>query len=194
MADDKKIKSSDAGEVEKKDDLAVKNDSAAKNLVDKKVTEAPNFFDTTKDSSDEIKDEKVGEQDEKNEKAKAGKRKVIKLIKRGQAHIQSTYNNTIVSLTDQNGNILSWSTAGKCGFKGAKKATPYAAGIVVRDAAGRAVKDQGLKEVNVFVKGVGSGREGAVRALQANGLTVLGIKDVTPTPHNGCRQKKVRRV
>ena len=186
MDKDKKIKSSDAGEIKENDGVA--------NKVDKKVTETPNFFDTTNDNSDGLSDDAAKAQDEQGEKAKAGKRKVIKLIKRGQAHIQSTYNNTIVSLTDQNGNILSWSTAGKCGFKGAKKATPYAAGIVVRDAAGRAVKDQGLKEVNVFVKGVGSGREGAVRALQANGLTVLGIKDVTPTPHNGCRQKKVRRV
>ena len=194
MDNDKNNKLGDVGEVEKKDDLAIKNDGAAKIFVDKRVTEKPNFFDTTNDSGDELNDEKATEQSEKKKETNSGKRKIVKLIKRGQAHIQATYNNTIVSLTDQNGNILSWSSAGKCGFKGAKKATPYAAGVVVKDAAARAVKDQGLKEVNVLVKGVGSGREGAVRALQANGLTVLGIKDVTPTPHNGCRQKKVRRV
>ena len=140
-------------------------------------------------------DEKSGEvKIVKTKQGQSKKSKVAKLIKRGQAYIQATYNNTIISFTDQNGNLLTWSSAGKCGFRGAKKSTPYAAGVVVKDAAERAIKERGLKEVNVFVKGVGSGREGAVRALQVNGLTVLGIKDVTPIPHNGCRPKKVRRV
>ena len=121
------------------------------------------------------------------------KKKIKKKVSRGQAHIQATYNNTIITLTDQNGNVLAWSSAGVNGFKGPKKATPYAAGIIVKNAAEKA-KDYGLQEVDVFVKGVGAGREAAVRALHANGITVGSIKDVTPIPHNGCRPKKVRRV
>ena len=121
------------------------------------------------------------------------KKKLKKKVSRGQAHIQATYNNTIVSLTDANGNIIAWSSAGVNGFKGPKKATPYAAGIIVKNAAEKA-KEYGLQEVDVFVKGVGSGREAAVRALHANGITVASIKDVKPIPHNGCRPKKVRRV
>jgi len=114
-------------------------------------------------------------------------------VSQGCAYIQSTYNNTIVTLTDLNGNALGWSSAGNCGFKGPKKSTPYAASIVVKNAAER-VKDTGLKELNVFVKGVGSGRDSAIRALNANGFQVLAIKDITPLPHNGCRQPKPRRV
>jgi len=121
------------------------------------------------------------------------KKKIKKKISRGQAHIQATYNNTIITLTDQSGNALAWSSAGINGFKGPKKATPYAAGVIVRNAAEK-VKDYGLQEVEVFVKGVGAGREAAIRALHANGIAVTSIKDVTPIPHNGCRSKKVRRV
>ncbi len=122
------------------------------------------------------------------------KGKIIKMVRRGTAYVQSTYNNTIVTLTDQNGNVLGWSSSGKCGFKGPKKSTPYAAGIVAKDAIDKVAPERGLREVNVFVKGVGSGREAAVRALQANGLSVLLIKDITPMPHNGCRPAKIRRV
>ncbi len=111
----------------------------------------------------------------------------------GNAHIQATYNNTIVSLTDLNGNVLSWSSAGVNGFKGPKKATPYAASLIVKDAVEKAA-DTGLKEVNVFISGVGQGREGALRAFNANGLNILTIKDVTPIPHNGCRPPRPRRV
>lgn len=121
------------------------------------------------------------------------KKKVKKNIKRGQAHIQATYNNTIVTIADQNGNVLGWSSAGGMGFKGAKKATPYAAGIIVKNVVEK-IKETGMQEIDVFIKGVGSGREAAVRALHANGLQVLSIKDVTPIPHNGCRPPKVRRV
>jgi len=120
-------------------------------------------------------------------------KKFKRKISVGQAHIQSTYNNTIVSLTDNKGGLISWSSAGTLGFKGAKKATPYAAGLVVRNAVEKA-KRSGLQEVDVFVKGIGSGREAAVRALVANGLSINTIKDVTPIPHNGCRPPKVRRV
>lgn len=121
------------------------------------------------------------------------KKKVKKVIKKGQAHIQATYNNTIVTISDPQGNALAWSSAGLNGFKGPKKATPYAAGIIVKNVAEK-VKDFGLNEVDVFVKGVGAGREAAIRALHANGLTVCSIKDLTPIPHNGCRSKKTRRV
>ncbi|MDD5749537.1 MAG: 30S ribosomal protein S11 [Patescibacteria group bacterium] len=124
---------------------------------------------------------------------KVSKKKVKKVVKKGQAHIQATYNNTVVTLTDLQGNALAWSSAGANGFKGPKKATPYAAGVIVRAAAEKA-KDYGLTEVEVFVKGVGAGREAAVRALHANGFTISSIKDVTPIPHNGCRPKKIRRV
>ncbi|MBT3690209.1 30S ribosomal protein S11 [bacterium] len=124
---------------------------------------------------------------------KKGKKKANINIKRGQAHVQATYNNTIVTITDQNGNTVAQSSAGVCGFKGPKKATPYAASIIVKNVVER-IENVGMKEIDVFVKGIGSGREGAIRALHANGLQVITIKDVTPIPHNGCRPKKVRRV
>ncbi|OIO51592.1 MAG: 30S ribosomal protein S11 [Parcubacteria group bacterium CG1_02_58_44] len=114
-------------------------------------------------------------------------------VSSGRAYIQATYNNTIVTLTDQNGNVLGWSSAGVCGFRGPKKSTPYAASVIVKDVCEK-VSDTGLKEVMVFVRGIGSGREGAVRALHANGLIVSSIKDVTPIPHNGCRAPKPRRI
>ncbi|MBT6691496.1 30S ribosomal protein S11 [Candidatus Parcubacteria bacterium] len=121
------------------------------------------------------------------------KKKVKKIVKKGQAHIQATYNNTIVTITDPQGNVLAWSSAGINGFKGPKKATPYAAGIIVRNVAEK-VKDFNMSEVDVFVKGVGAGREASIRALHGNGLTVNSIQDQTPIPHNGCRPKKTRRV
>ena len=126
-------------------------------------------------------------------KATTKKKKKKILVQKGQAHITATYNNTIVSLSDQNGNVLAWSSAGLMGFKGPKKSTPYAAETIVRDAVAKA-KNFGLQEVEVFVKGVGSGRDSAVRSLHANGLNISSIKDVTPIPHNGCRAKKPRRV
>lgn len=121
------------------------------------------------------------------------RKKVRRQVSLGRAYIQATYNNTLVTFTDQNGNVLAWSSAGQCGFRGAKKATPYAASIIVKAAAEK-VAAYGLREVNVFVKGVGAGREGAVRAINANNIQVLSIKDVTPIPHNGCRPKKPRRI
>ncbi|HEU0051209.1 MAG TPA: 30S ribosomal protein S11 [Patescibacteria group bacterium] len=125
-------------------------------------------------------------------KPKRGK-KTKSAVPQGKAYVQSTYNNTIVSFTDPNGNVLGWSSAGVVGFKGPKKSTPYAASVVVKDAAEK-VKDYGLKDVNVFISGVGQGREGALRAFQANGINVLSIKDITPVPHNGCRPSRPRRV
>ncbi len=117
----------------------------------------------------------------------------MRQVTEGNAYVQATYNNTIVTLTDLNGNTLGWSSAGNCGFKGPKKATPYAASIIVKKVAER-VQESGIKELHVYVKGVGQGRDSAVRALNANGFQVLSIKDTTPLPHNGCRPKKPRRV
>lgn len=125
--------------------------------------------------------------------AKQGRKTARRQVSTGNAYIMATYNNTMVSFSDLNGNVLAQSSAGSNGFRGPKKSTPYAAGIIVRTASEK-VKPWGLKEVNVYVKGVGAGREAAIRALNANGLNVLSIKDVTPIPHNGCRRKKPRRV
>ena len=122
-----------------------------------------------------------------------GKKIAKRQVSSGRAYIQASYNNTILTFTDQTGNGLAQCSAGQAGFKGPKKSTPYAAGIIVSRAVEK-VKPYGLKEVNVFVNGVGGGREAAIRALNANGINVLGIKDVTPIPHNGCRAKKPRRV
>ncbi|MFA5210949.1 MAG: 30S ribosomal protein S11 [Patescibacteria group bacterium] len=124
---------------------------------------------------------------------KIKKKKSIRSVSHGKAYVQATFNNTIVSITDQNGDVLGWSSAGKTGFKGPKKATPYAAGVVVKEVV-EAVKVFGLKEVNVFVNGIGGGREAAIRALNNNGINVLSVKDTTPVPHNGCRPPKRRRV
>ena len=123
----------------------------------------------------------------------AGKKRVKKNVERGQAHIQASFNNTIVTLTDTQGNALSWASAGGLGFKGSKKSTPYAAQLAAETAT-KAALIHGLKSVDVFVKGPGTGREAAIRALETNGLKVTAIMDVTPVPHNGCRPPKRRRV
>ncbi len=121
------------------------------------------------------------------------KRRERKNVERGAAHIRSTFNNTIVTITDVNGNALSWASAGGLGFRGSRKSTPFAAQMAAETAA-KAAMEHGLKTVEVFVKGPGAGREAAIRALQAAGLDVSLIKDVTPIPHNGCRPPKRRRV
>ena len=121
------------------------------------------------------------------------KKKEKKNIPTGVVHIQSTFNNTIVTITDPAGNVVAWSSSGVQGFKGSRKSTPFAAGQTAEDAA-RKAKDQGMRSVEVYIKGPGAGRESALRALQAAGFTVLSIKDVTPVPHNGCRAPKRRRV
>ena len=123
----------------------------------------------------------------------AAKKRVVKVDAYGDAHISATFNNIIVSLTNKTGQVISWSSAGKMGFRGSKKNTPYAAQMAAADAA-KTATDAGLKRVDVYVKGPGSGRESAVRALAAAGLKVTMIKDVTPIPHNGCRPAKRRRV
>ena len=121
------------------------------------------------------------------------KRRERKNIESGAAHIQSTFNNTIITITDTHGNAVSWASAGEMGFKGSRKSTPYAAQVAAETAAKLAM-EHGMKTIEVFVKGPGSGREAAIRALQTTGLNITLIKDVTPIPHNGCRPPKRRRV
>jgi small subunit ribosomal protein S11 len=142
----------------------------------------------------EVPEKKASGQSGKQSKAKGKKKKkVIRNVPVGKAFIKATYNNTLVTLADQSGNMISWSSAGLNGFKGPKKATPFAASVIVRDAVEKS-KPYGLKDVAVFVKGVGMGRESAIRGLNSNGLNIISIKDVTPIPHNGCRKRKPRRV
>lgn len=124
---------------------------------------------------------------------KKGGKKVKRNIVSGAAHIQTTFNNTIITITDPNGGVIAWSSAGSLGFKGSRKSTPFAAQMA-SEAAAKKAKEMGLKQVDVYVKGPGAGRETAIRALQAAGLEITMIKDVTPVPHNGCRPPKRRRV
>ena len=125
--------------------------------------------------------------------AKSKKKKAKRNVTRGVAHIQSTFNNTIITITDSNGDVLTWASAGTVGFKGSRKSTPFAAQRAAEIAADKATKF-GLKEVDVKVKGPGSGRESAIRSIQSRGLKIRAIEDVTPLPHNGCRPRKRRRV
>ncbi len=164
----------------------------------KEEKEAPEF---SFDSAVEELPEEIKQKLEKNKAARAKKKlikkkkkKTAKVVKIGRAYIQATYNNTMITLTDTNGDVISWASAGLAGFKGAKKATPYAAQIITKIASQKAREEYGLEEVSVFVSGVGTGREAAIRALNANGLNVTSIKDTTSVPHNGCRPKKPRRV
>ncbi|MCK4964874.1 MAG: 30S ribosomal protein S11 [Dehalococcoidia bacterium] len=121
------------------------------------------------------------------------KRRERKAIPKGRAYIQSTFNNTIITLTDPSGNAIAWGSSGTAGFKGSRKGTPYAAQLAAEQTARKGM-EHGLRQVEVYVKGPGSGREAAIRSLQAAGLTITGIRDVTPIPHNGCRPRKRRRV
>lgn len=125
-------------------------------------------------------------------RAKA-RRRERKSIPAGRAYIQATFNNTIVTLTDPEGNVIAWGSSGTAGFKGSRKGTPYAAQLAARDAARKAM-EHGLRQIEVYVKGPGSGREAAIRSLQSSGLYITGIRDVTPIPHNGCRPPKRRRI
>ncbi|MFZ9262546.1 MAG: 30S ribosomal protein S11 [Chitinophagaceae bacterium] len=130
---------------------------------------------------------------QQNSAKAAAKKRVVKVDSFGDAHINATFNNLIISLTNKSGQVISWSSAGKMGFRGSKKNTPYAAQMAAQDAA-RVAFDAGLKRVDVYVKGPGAGREGAIRALANSGIEVVMIKDITPLPHNGCRPPKKRRV
>lgn len=139
-------------------------------------------------------EENITEEKKAPEQVKTKKKKTVqRIVKKGQVHIKATYNNTIVTVTDQNGNVLGWSSAGVCGFRGPKKATPYAASLIVKDLIEK-IKKYDVTEVDIFLKGVGAGRESAVRAFHANGVNVMSIKDVTPIPHGGCRPPRPRRV
>lgn len=131
--------------------------------------------------------------DKKRETKSGGKKKNVKAPINGVAHIKASFNNTIVTITDMSGNVIAWSSAGKVGFKGSRKSTPFAAQVTSENAARKAL-DMGMRRVEVSVKGPGAGREAAIRALQATGLEVEIIRDVTPVPHNGCRPPKRRRV
>lgn len=121
------------------------------------------------------------------------RKKVKRMVPQGQAHIYATFNNTIVTITDMAGNTIAWSSAGNSGFKGSRKSTPYAARLAAQSAS-RVAQESGMQEMDVIVKGPGPGREQAIRSLQASGIRVKSIRDITPVPHNGCRPKKKRRV
>ncbi len=147
-----------------------------------------------KEIKDKQKEEKPKEEPAlQAQDAKIVKKKIKKVVGNGVAHIQSTFNNTIVSITDATGNVVAWSSAGTVGFKGSRKGTPFAAQLAAESAAKKAL-DMGVKKIGVYVKGPGAGREAAIRALQATGLEIDLIRDVTPIPHNGCRPPKRRRV
>ncbi len=135
----------------------------------------------------------MAERQQRGRTTRARGRRERKSVPRGRAYVQSTFNNTIITLTDPNGNVLSWGSAGSSNFKGSRKSTPYAA-QVASERAVRGAMEHGLRQVDVYVKGPGSGREAAVRAIQAAGVQILSIRDVTPIPHNGCRPPKRRRV
>ena len=130
---------------------------------------------------------------ERRRTATRGRRRERKNVPRGNAYVQASFNNTIVTITDPDGNVLTWASSGSVGFKGSRKSTPYAAGLAAENAARRAM-EHGMRQVEVYVKGPGSGREAAIRSLQGAGLGVESIVDVTPIPHNGCRPPKKRRV
>ncbi len=163
---------------------------------DDKVDASFSFNSATEELPDEIKQklEKNKIARAKKKLIKKKKKKVARTVKNGRAYIKASYNNTMVTLTDAKGDVISWASAGLAGFRGAKKATPYAAQIITKIAVQKAQEEYGLEDVSVFVSGVGTGRESAIRALNANGLNVNAIKDVTAVPHNGCRPKKPRRV
>lgn len=171
----------------KEDTVSVRDLQIEESPAKTAATEAEELPDSIKKLLEKKKSEKV------ESKKKKRKKKIAKRVTVGRAYISATYNNTIITLTDQEGNVISWASAGIAGFKGPKKATPYAASIITRIAVEKA-KEVGLKEVSAYVKGVGTGRESAIRALNASGLSVTYIKDITPIPHNGCRPKKPRRV
>jgi small subunit ribosomal protein S11 len=194
MSDEKKV-AENQDEVKdevKKDDIFADDEATEKKEEESKESNGIKGLEELPEDI-RIKLEKKKAENAKKSKAKKKKKKVLKTITSGKAFVKATYNNTIVTLTDLNGNVISWASAGVAGFKGPKKSTPYAAQIITRIAVGKA-REIGLEEVSVFVKGVGSGRESAVRALNSNGLNVTSIKDITPVPHNGCRARKPRRV
>ncbi len=177
-------KSAEALELKKTSQLSAKDDKIENKKTVKKE-------ENSKKGDDKVAEEKITESSVLSKKKKG--KKVKRQILKGKATIKCSYNNTMVSISDLKGNVLGWSTSGLMGFKGAKKATPYAATQVVANVTEK-VQKYGVKELEVYVRGVGSGRESSIRALSNNGFELILIKDVTPIPHNGCRPKKPRRV
>lgn len=191
-------------EEKKSDNIAIDENKSKK---EEKITieqkndfvesEEKKIFNETEELPEDVK-KKLEKSKKEKSKKRIYKKKKKKLEKKdskiGKAYVKATYNNTIVTLTDLNGNVISWASAGVAGFKGPKKSTPYAAHIITKIAVMKAREESNLEEVSVFVKGVGTGRESAVRALNANGLIITSIKDITPVPHNGCRSRKPRSV
>ena len=165
-----------------------KPDQEPEVVVDAKKTAKPEAK-----TAEAKKEAKKSEKKDEKPVVKKKKKKIRRQVLRGQAHVQCTYNNTLVTFSDLGGKVLAWSSAGSLGFKGAKKATPYAATQII-NAATEKVSKFGLKEIEVYVKGVGSGREASIRALANNDFEIILIKDITPIPHNGCRPRKPRRV
>jgi small subunit ribosomal protein S11 len=164
----------------------------------KETEKKADVLDMKSEENNKTEEAELGEAEKKSAKGvfASGEKKVKKIkkqVQRGKANVKCTYNNTIVSITDLSGNVLGWATSGLLGFKGAKKATPYAATQVVGNVAEK-VKKYGVEELEVYVRGVGSGREASIRALANRGFELILIKDKTPVPHNGCRPKKRRRV
>ncbi len=176
---------------EKTEDIKIEEKVSSEPQVDKEVKKSERKVKAQESS----KEEKTEEADSKTKKlqAKKAKKKIKRHVPFGNAYVKATFNNTMISITDPNGNVLASASAGLLGYSGTKKSTPYVAGLAANSVAAK-VKTLGMEQVNVFVKGIGSGRESAVRALQSAGLNVVAIKDITPLPHNGCRRKKVRRV
>lgn len=193
QAEDNEAKESAGTDAVKKEEKKQTKPKKAKKETEEKreAPEIKGLEELPDDIKKKLEKNKAAKSKEKSKKKKRAK--TLTKIKLGKAFIKATYNNTIVTITDMSGNVISWASAGVAGFKGAKKSTPYAAQIITRIAVGKA-REMGLEEVIVFVSGVGTGRESAVRALNANGLLVSTIKDITPIPHNGCRPKKPRRV
>jgi small subunit ribosomal protein S11 len=178
---------------EEKKDLPKETDKKSDTVADEKKSEMEEKTENPAEKTESA--DKIADNAESEEKAapKKKKKKIRRQVLKGQAHVQCTYNNTLVTLSDLGGKTLAWCSAGSLGFKGAKKATPYAATQIVNTVSEK-VSKYGLREIEVFVKGVGSGREASIRALANNNFEITSIKDITPVPHNGCRPKKPRRV
>lgn len=177
-----------AAEESKEDYSSIRDSQGEEKVIKTNLNALEELPDSIKKLLEKKKAERASDLKKKKRKKKADKKVTI-----GRAYVKATYNNTIITLTDMQGDVISWASAGIAGFKGPKKSTPYAAQIITRIAVERA-REFGLSEVTVYVKGVGTGRESAVRALNANGLIINAIKDMTPIPHGGCRPKKPRRV
>jgi|WetSurMetagenome_2_1015567.scaffolds.fasta_scaffold00882_3 small subunit ribosomal protein S11 len=177
--------------------LVTENDFDDLEDDENEITERKEGDDATEDLPDDIKKKLEARKEEKSAKKpmkKKKKRGAKVKVEIGKVYVKASYNNTIVTATDLNGNVISWASAGMAGFKGPKKATSYAAQIITKIVLMKARDEYGMKEASVFVKGIGTGREAAIRAVNANGINVTSIKDITPIPHNGCRPKKPRRV